>query len=100
MDPRVEVAGLTGRIAYHIAKERLTNPRPTTLRQVPPTTDHLTDEWLTLALCDGVRGARVVGHDLGLRNDGTSARRTLRVHYNDEGQVAGLSEHLFTKSRP
>jgi thiamine kinase-like enzyme len=100
MDPRLELAGLTGRIAFHIAKERLTNPRPTTLREVPPSTDHLTDEWLTLALCDGTRGAVVLAHELGPRNDGTSARRTLRVAYNDVGCEAGLAEHLFTKSGP
>jgi len=64
MDPRVELAALTGRIAYHVVKERITKPRPTNLRAVPPSPDHLTDEWLTLALCDGVRGARVLRHDL------------------------------------
>jgi len=31
------LAGLAGRVAYHVAKERLTNPRPVTLREVPPT---------------------------------------------------------------
>jgi thiamine kinase-like enzyme len=60
----------------------------------------LSDEWLTLALCDGTPGARVVGHELGPRNDGTSARRTLRVIYNDAGREAELPEHLFTKSGP
>jgi len=100
MDPRLELAGLTGRIAFHIAKERVTNPRPTSLLQVPPTTDHLTEEWLSLALCDGTPGARVTGYELGARNDGTSARRPLRVVYNEEGREAGLPEHLFTKSGP
>lgn len=100
MDPRIELAGLTGRIAFHIAKERVTNPRPTSLQQVPPTTDHLTEEWLSLALCDGTPGARVTRYELGPRNDGTSARRPLRVIYNDAGREAGLPEHLFTKSGP
>ena len=100
MDPRLELAALTGRIAFHVAKEKITNPRPTSLREVPPSTDHLTDEWLTQALCDGHPGARVTGHELGPKNDGTSSRRTLRVHYNDAGREAGLEEHLFTKSGP
>jgi thiamine kinase-like enzyme len=100
MDPRLELAGLMGRMAFHIAKERITNPRPVSLREVPPTPEHLTEEWLTLALCDGVPGARVTGHELGPRNDGTSSRRALRVSYNQAGVEAGLLEHLFTKSSP
>lgn len=59
MGARMELVGLTGRIAYHIAKERITNPRPVTLREVPPTPEYLTDEWLTLALCDGGPGTKV-----------------------------------------
>jgi thiamine kinase-like enzyme len=100
MDPRVELAALTGRIAYHVVKERITKPRPTNLRAVPPSPDHLTDEWLTLALCDGVRGARVLRHDLSGRDDGTSSRRRLTVTYNEAGTAAGLPTRLFTKSGP
>jgi thiamine kinase-like enzyme len=100
MGARLELVALTGRIAYHVAKERITNPRPVTLREVPPSPEHLTDEWLTLALCDGVPGARVVSHELGPRNDGTSSRRTLHVHFNEAGREAGLTERLFTKSGP
>ncbi len=100
MDPRVELAALTGRIAFHVVKERITNPRPTNLRSVPPSPDHLTDEWLTLALCDGVPGARVLRHELSARDDGTSSRRRLTITYNDEGTAAGLPTRLFTKSGP
>jgi thiamine kinase-like enzyme len=98
MGHRLQLAAMTGRVAYHVAKERVTNPRPLSLREVPPSPGHLTDEWLTLALCDGVRGARVVSHELGPRNDGTSSRRTLRVEFNEAGREAGLVEELFTKS--
>lgn len=94
------LTALTGRVAYHIAKERITNPRPVTLREVPPTPEHLTDEWLTQALSDGVPGARVMSHELGPRDDGTTSRRTLRVEFNDIGREAGLTESLFTKSGP
>jgi len=100
MDPRMELAGLTGRIAYHVAKERFTNPRPTNLRDVPPTPAHLTEEWLTHALCDGVAGAEVVGHRLHGRDDGTSSRQRLTIEYNAAGQDAGLPTQLFTKSGP
>jgi hypothetical protein len=100
MGARASLVAVTGRMAYHVAKERLTNPRPVTLREVPPGPDHITDEWLTLALCAGAPAARVLGHELGERNDGTSSRRTLRVEYNEAGRTAGLTEHLFTKSGP
>jgi thiamine kinase-like enzyme len=78
----------------------MTNPRPIMLRDVPPTPEHLTDEWLTLALCRGTPGAKVLGHELGPRDDGTSSRRTLRVVFDDAGREAGLNEWLFTKSGP
>jgi hypothetical protein len=42
----------------------------------------------------------VIDHHLGPRSDGTSARRTLHVDYNDDGVSAGLPEFLFTKSSP
>lgn len=93
-------AALATRTAYHVAGERITSPRPVTLREVPPTPEHLTDEWLTLALCRGVPGAKVLGHSLGPRHDGTSSRRTLRVEFDDVGREAGLNEWLFTKSGP
>lgn len=100
MGTHLERLALTGRIAYHVAKERFTNPCPVTLREVPPTPEHLTDKWLTLALCDGVPGAKVVAHELGPRSDGTSSRRTLHVRFNNAGLDAGLAERLFTKSAP
>jgi hypothetical protein len=85
MANQAQLAGLTGSVMFQIARERLTTPRPTTLREVPPSPEHLANEWLTRALCDAVPGARVIDHHLGPRNDGTSARRTLRVDYNDDG---------------
>lgn len=100
MDPRLELLGLVGRVGYHVTRERLARPRPTTLREVPPSPESLTPEWLTIALCDGVPGAAVVDFELGARNDGTSARRTMRVAYNDAGRAAQLPEALFTKSGP
>jgi thiamine kinase-like enzyme len=97
---RLARVALTSQVAYHVVRERITNPRPLSLREVPPTPEHLTDEWLTRALCRGVPGAKVVNHELGPRNDGTSSRRTLWVEFDDAGREAGLSEWLFTKSGP
>ena len=100
MDPRLELARMVGKVGYQVTKERLTRPRPTSLRDVPPSVAALTTEWLTAALCDGVPGAEVVSFELGARNDGTSARRTMRVTYNAAGREAQLPEALFTKSGP
>lgn len=97
---RLTRAALATRVACHVANEHITNPRPVTLREVPPTPEHLTDEWLTLALCRGIPGAKVLSHSLGPRNDGTSSRRTLRVEFDDVGRAAGLNGWLFTKSGP
>lgn len=91
---------MVGKVGYQVTKERLTRPRPTSLRDVPPSPEALTTEWLTAALCDGVPGAGVVSFEFGARNDGTSARRTLQVTYNEAGGEAGLPEALFTKSGP
>jgi Ser/Thr protein kinase RdoA (MazF antagonist) len=100
MGARLTRAALAGRIAYYVGKEHITSPRPRTLRQVPPTPEHLTNEWLTLALCGGVPGAKVLHHELGPRSDGTSSRRTLWVEFDETGREAGLTEWLFTKSGP
>src|SRR5262249_51087263 len=100
MGARLARAALASRIAYHVATERVTNPRPRTVRDVPPTPEHLTDEWLTLALCRGMPGAKVLNHEIGPRRDGTSSRRPLRVEFDDAGREAGLNEWLFTKSAP
>jgi hypothetical protein len=95
----VSVLSALRRTATSIAWERLTRPCPTSLDEVPPSVDALT-QWLTAALCSNVPGAAVMHIELGQRNDGTSARRTLKVTYNSVGQAAGLPTHLFTKSSP
>lgn len=100
MGARLARAALTSRIAFQVAKERAINPRPSSLSEVPPTPEHLTDEWLTVALCREIPGAKVLHHELGPRNDGTSSRRRLRVEFNEAGREAGLNQWLFTKSGP
>jgi len=100
MGTRLELGALVGRVGYHVARERITRQRPTSLREVTRSAEALTVDWLTRALCDGTPGAAVTGFELGPRNDGTSARRQLRVGYNDAGRAASLPEALFTKSAP
>jgi len=97
---RVQMVRLVGQVGYHVAGEHLRRRPWTTPQDVPPNPEALTAEWLTLALCRPIPGARVVGFELGQRNDGTSARRTLRVTYNAAGRDAGLPEAVFTKSAP
>jgi thiamine kinase-like enzyme len=91
---------LVAQVGYHIAGERLRRRPRRSLQDVPPGPEALTAEWLTLALCQRIPGAEVVDFQLGARNDGTSARRTLRVRYNAAGRDAGLPEAVFTKSAP
>ena len=97
---RVQMVRLVGQVGYHITGEHLRRRPRTSLQDVPPSSDALTVEWLTLALCQRTPDAEVIGFEFGPRNDGTSARRTLRVRYNAAGRDAGLPEAVFTKSAP
>lgn len=90
---------LVAQVGYHVAAERLRRRPITALQDVPPSPEKLTSEWLTLALCQRVRGAAVTGFELGPRNDGTSARRTLRVLYNAAGRDGGCRRRC-SRSRP
>jgi hypothetical protein len=100
VNPRIEFVQMTGKVARSCLTERVTRPRPTTLRQVPPGPDSVTREWLTLALCDGVPGAEVTSFRFGPRDDGATARCPLTVEYNRTGREGGLPAHVFTKSCP
>lgn len=77
-------AGLTGAAASHL--------------DPPASATRLTPAWLTGALCAQVPGARVTGFDIVGGSDGTSSRRALRIHYNDEGVAADLPTAVFTKT--
>ncbi len=87
-----------GRVALQVARERVTNVRPTSLDDVPPSASALTPEWLTAALCRDVDGAAVVDVVVSGGSDGTSSRRAVAVTYNEAGRAAGLPTALFTKS--
>jgi hypothetical protein len=88
---------LIGKVAFNVARERISTPRVRTLDDTPAAPEGVTDEWLTAALCRDVPDAVVTGHELAGGSDGTSSRRALRVGYNDAGRAAELPERLFLK---
>lgn len=97
---RVDIARSAATIVALWARDRIASTRPTKPGAVPPSVDHLNNEWLTAALCSRHPGAAVVDFRLEGRSDGTSSRRTLKVSYNEVGVEAGLPTALFTKSTP
>ncbi|MFA5630135.1 MAG: hypothetical protein WC997_01380 [Porticoccaceae bacterium] len=90
-------ASAINRIGRNVAWERLTDPRPTTLDEVPPSPQALTVEYLTAVLCGDHPGARVTAVALGEESAGSGNRCALRLGYNAAGQAAGLPTHLFHK---
>lgn len=95
----VNVAGLVGKVGAQVLRERfgpaVRLPGPSS---VPPSAESITPEWLTSVLCADAPGARVLDVRVTGGHSGTSARRALRVTYNNAGQQAGLPTALFTKS--
>jgi hypothetical protein len=87
-----------GRIAGHVAVEKVRKPRVETIEDVPRTPDDVTPEWLTKALCAGHPGAEVTGIEVLGGGSGTSTRRTMRITYSAAGREAGLPEHLYAKT--
>ena len=93
-----ELVATLGRIAGHVALDKVRSPRLETTDDVPRTPDDVTTEWLTGALCNGAPGAEVTAVESFGGGSGTSTRRTMRVTYNDAGREAGLPEHLYAKT--
>ena len=98
MTTKIQLPLLAAKLAANVARERLAPPRVTSLKDVPPSANALTNEWLTAALCRDIPGAVVVDFAVVGGSDGTSSRRALRVDYNSAGQKAALPTRLFTKS--
>jgi hypothetical protein len=83
--------------AYHY--DQAHNARPVYQRDdLPIAFEYITDEWLTDALCRDTQGAKVVGHDLGPVDNGSSNRRKIAIRYNDAGSAAGLPNSVFCKA--
>ncbi|MDT5348638.1 MAG: hypothetical protein QOH91_1925 [Mycobacterium sp.] len=98
MTTKTQLPVLAAKLAVNVARERLAPARMTSLKDVPPSVNAMTNEWLTAALCREVPGAAVVDFAVVGGSDGTSSRRALRVDYNAAGYEAGLPTRLFTKS--
>ena len=99
--PKARLVGGICSVAAHVAWEWARHSsRPTELGIVPASAERLTPEWMTAALCASVPGARVTGLALGGGSDGSSARRSITLTYNDVGASAGLPTAIFTKSTP
>lgn len=69
----------------------------TSTEDLPASYDSITDAWLSEALCP-TADARIVGHQFGAPDDGSSERRTLVVDYDDRGVELGLRTHFFCKA--
>ncbi|UCV23604.1 ecdysteroid 22-kinase family protein [Ferribacterium limneticum] len=69
-----------------------------TADDLPLSFESITDRWLTAVLCHSVPGAKVIGHQLGPVDTGSSNRRRIEVEYNDAGVGAGLPWALFCKA--
>jgi aminoglycoside phosphotransferase (APT) family kinase protein len=97
---KMKVAGQLAGLAGHVVAERIRQPRPTLLGEVPPSVDALTNEWLTAALCRDTPGAWVTDFSTGSGSDGSTSRRALRISYNNVGVEAGLPAAVYSKSTP
>ncbi|MDB5968386.1 MAG: hypothetical protein JWQ90_836 [Hydrocarboniphaga sp.] len=85
-------------IGLQIARERMTNLKPTSASEVPRSAEALTPEWLTAVLCKDIPGARVLSVKPVDGSAGTSSRRRISLTYNQAGVDAGLPASMYTKS--
>jgi Phosphotransferase enzyme family len=97
---KARLVGAAARITGYRLGERLGRTGPLGVADVPCSPADLTPAWLTSALCGRHAGAEVLDFEIGAGSDGTSARRPLRVRYNEAGTAAGLPTALYTKSAP
>ena len=68
--------------------------------EVPWHGEAISPEWLTAVLSRDAPGARVEGIRVLGGDNGSSARRTLAIEWNEEGREASLPDRVFTKSTP
>ncbi|MEJ7935277.1 hypothetical protein WG907_13565 [Sphingobium sp. AN558] len=65
---------------------------------VPTSYKAITREWLAAVLCGNAPGAAVTDFRFDERDDGSSNRRRIFLHYNEAGQAAGLPATVFCKA--
>lgn len=66
--------------------------------QVPTSYKAITREWLDAVLCGNAPGAAVTDFRFDERDDGSSNRRRIFLHYNEAGQAAALPATVFWKA--
>jgi hypothetical protein len=84
------------RSAYQ--RERQNPVPPRAASDLPLSYEAITDEWLTNVLCPRYPQARVVAHQLGPIDEGSTSRRRIFIDYNDVGQKTSLPRSLFAKA--
>jgi hypothetical protein len=87
-------------IQKHYAEEveRAKTRTLTSADDLPLSYEEITPEWLTAILAGDVPGAKVLIHELGEEDEGTSSRRHIYLTWNDAGATAGLPSSVFSKS--
>jgi len=100
MATELDVAATLEQIKQHAEEDERSKPPALDHTVAPWSSEALTTQWLTGALCGDVPGAEVVGLELGEMDDGSNSRQAVRVIYNEAGRAAGLPERMFAKSTP
>jgi Phosphotransferase enzyme family len=101
--PQVTKAKLAARmveIGGGSLKDAWKKPVATNATIAPRSSEALTREWLTGALCRSEPEAQVVDFTLGEIDHGSNARQAVSVRYNEAGEQAGLPRTMFAKSTP
>lgn len=88
------------RLAAYSLWDNFVQPDSTHPGEVPWHGKAVTAEWLSAVVGKRVPGARALRVTVLGGDDGSSARRTIAVDWNPQGQAASLPERLFTKSTP
>jgi len=86
------------RIKAAYARDQREQPRARKWGDVPMSYEAITPEWLTSILCRNKPGAAVTDFMLGEKDNGTSNRRRVHLHYNANGESAGLPRSVFCKA--
>jgi aminoglycoside phosphotransferase (APT) family kinase protein len=88
------------RIAAHSLWDNFVRPPPAHAGDVPWHGEAVTAAWLTAVLAKDVPDAAALNVVVVGGDNGSSARRVLRIEWNDEGLAAALPVRVFTKSTP
>jgi hypothetical protein len=96
----VDIEARVAEIKRYAEEDAAQRPAATDHTAAPWSSEAVTAEWLTGALCSEVPGAEVIAIELSELDNGSNARQFIRVTYNDAGHAAGLPERMIAKSTP